>query len=457
MPGKLNVYGWKGVNVDKSPLQLEDGELTKSQNAHTDPLGSTGALRKRPGLVKLNSLGAAGSIVGASPVPLTKPTTRTFYAGQWTGTTAAWNVSTDAWGTGGTSGGPNGFDTSAVPRLPSKVWTDFADAPSGGRGRIFSGRPSCVYRNRFYYAGNDYTVGTTPPPIRMWDGATDYVVTTIPNNPDTGANQASAILSLVAANNRIYVVTYDGGAISANTVKGRVFELDPENGVLSQIGSRFPIDGSRCPYTVAWYMGRLWTRTVTAGIAATSKTYFIRPGVDSDWTLDNTSSGGDLGWTLYTAFGLLFIGSGNDAGTFARVLTRTPLGVYAVSLTATAAGAAGEHNHFGAMTLFNGSLYVSYYNKTLAGTSGASREVKIYKYDGSTWSTVYNTVDAADSVPYHTALVHNGIVYFLSAPAYDSSNNVNQILKSSNGSSWTAVGSSQLANNSSVAFGVITS
>jgi hypothetical protein len=40
--GKLNCYnlGSLGVNVDKNPVQLEDGELTKAQNAIHDPTGS---------------------------------------------------------------------------------------------------------------------------------------------------------------------------------------------------------------------------------------------------------------------------------------------------------------------------------------------------------------------------------------------------------------------------------
>lgn len=463
MGGILSVYnlGRKGCNVDRDPVQLEDGELTKAQNLTVDQLGADGGVRKRPGLVKINSVAAAGSIVGAIGVPLNKIATRTFLAGQWTGATGAWNVSTDAWATGGTSGGPNGYDASATPRIPSNVWTNLAD--SNSRQRAFAGRPSCLYKNRFYYAGNDYTLGTTAPTIRVWDGTTDFLLTTIPYNPDIASTTAaSAVLCMIAANGKIYLSTYDGGQYSANTVKCRLWQLDPENGGLIQLGSRFPFDGARSPYALCWWQKRLWTRTFTGGVSATSLTYYMRPGVDTDWTLDNTSSGAQTCTEMIVYQGQLYFATMSDQATAPIVQVRSQLGVYSTSKTAAlneggsvpVMASFGRYGHFGAMAVFGGNLYVTYFNWE---AGDLDRHIRIYKFDGTTWTVVYNpAVNHATAVPYQTALVHNSVLYFQSSPAFDSSNNVNQMLKTTNGSSWTVINSTQLANNSSSALGVIT-
>ena len=466
MPGQLNLYnlGQLGVNVDLNPLQLEDGMLSKAQNATTDSIGSDGGLRKRPGLVKINSVAAAGAIQGAVAVPIAKPATREFIAGQWTGTTGAWNVSTDAWATGATSGGPDGYDANATPRTPEKVTTNLANQDT--RQFAFGGRPGVMYKNKFYYAGNNYTQGTTAPTIRVWDGTTDYVLNTIPYNPDIGSTTAAAaILCMIAANGKIYLSTYDGGSYAANGVKGRVFELDPDNGTLIQMGARFPTDGARSIYAIAWHNKRLWTATLTGGLTATQKVYRMRPDVETGWTQDTASMGGPGPVTEMLSFqGQLYLGCMADTSSAALVRVRSTAGVYSTSLTpALNEGGAvptmasfGAYNHIGAMVLFGGNLYVAYYNRIGTGTTG-DRFTRIYKYTGSAWSVVYSpAANNGDCVPYQTALVHNNILYFLSSPSVDGTTAANRILKSSDGTTWTSV-STPLTNNSSGALGVITS
>lgn len=76
MPGKLNVYslGTEGVNRVKSPVHVPDGALLIAQNAEISPDKGQRGLRKRGGLAKLTSGGAAaGSILSMSSIPLADP------------------------------------------------------------------------------------------------------------------------------------------------------------------------------------------------------------------------------------------------------------------------------------------------------------------------------------------------------------------------------------------------
>ena len=72
MAGKLSVYDMAlhGVNTTTSPIHLTDGELTKAQNWQTDPTLADGCIRRRDGMVKLNSSAMAGSVKGFIALPL---------------------------------------------------------------------------------------------------------------------------------------------------------------------------------------------------------------------------------------------------------------------------------------------------------------------------------------------------------------------------------------------------
>jgi hypothetical protein len=87
-PIKIYTFGLKGVNVDKDPIELEDDELQQAQNAVTDVLSGTAALRNRPGLIPFNDRTAAGSVLGGIGVPLvdtkTAAISHTIYIGRYT-------------------------------------------------------------------------------------------------------------------------------------------------------------------------------------------------------------------------------------------------------------------------------------------------------------------------------------------------------------------------------------
>jgi hypothetical protein len=61
--------GQRGVNVDNNPLDLEDDQLTRSQNAVTDPASGASTLRKRPGFAAFTASLSGSNILGGSPLP----------------------------------------------------------------------------------------------------------------------------------------------------------------------------------------------------------------------------------------------------------------------------------------------------------------------------------------------------------------------------------------------------
>lgn len=69
---KLTVkdLGLHGVNTDKDPLELNDGECRQLQNAIHEPLGNNAGLSKRPGLIAFNLTTLAGAVLGGIAVPL---------------------------------------------------------------------------------------------------------------------------------------------------------------------------------------------------------------------------------------------------------------------------------------------------------------------------------------------------------------------------------------------------
>lgn len=476
MGGKLNVYGLgsQGVNVDKNPLQLEDGELTKAQNAIHDPTGSMGSVRKRKGRIKVNSGAAAGAIKGAigvpilvgsagddgglTPAPAVDPDTRTYLVGRRiTSTTSGWNTSTDLFTTSVTTGGPDGYEATADPRVPDYMWTGMAESGTTlYKERAFrSGHPGVMFRNRFYYAGNDYTFQTTAPTIRMWDGERDFLLGRVPSNAGTVVE--AVINMIVGGDNYIYFTTHDTGLISNNTLKARIFQLDPESGAIKLLGSSF--ESTRVPYDLAWGQGRLWTRTHGGGISSTSHlVYYFRPGLDTAWTSETPEASAEGSNCLHYYGGRLFMAiPGNAVTVAAKIIVRSAIGAYTTSLTVAVGDASpslttlGYANHIGAMATFGGNLYASYYNQRGAENDNSMNKfVRIYKYDGTSWTVVYNpAANDTTAVPFSNAVVIGGRIFFISAPQRTNANDVNQILYSANGSSWTSVTTSVLSDTMS--------
>lgn len=66
----VETLGLKGVNVDRNPFELTDGELVQAQNAVSVPDSGTASLRKRPGLLAFTTSTLGGSVLGGIGVPL---------------------------------------------------------------------------------------------------------------------------------------------------------------------------------------------------------------------------------------------------------------------------------------------------------------------------------------------------------------------------------------------------
>lgn len=74
--GNLVVYnlGTFGVNLVDGPIHMKDGELLQCQNAVNEPSDAESALKKRPGMTKVNATTASGTIVAIVNIPLDDPT-----------------------------------------------------------------------------------------------------------------------------------------------------------------------------------------------------------------------------------------------------------------------------------------------------------------------------------------------------------------------------------------------
>lgn len=481
---KIDVYNIAdaGVNVDSNPVQLEDNELTKAQNCIRDPLGAEGSIRKRPGLSAINSVAAAGSITGligvpigigtaGNDIPAVSPTARSsFLARRITATTAGWNTTTDSWVTSPTTGGPDGYDVAATPRVPDYLWPGVAESgdTAGHYRAAYSGRPGVMFNNRFYYAGNDYTYQSTSPTLRVWDGTFDQLLCKVPTR--SGVVAEAVIDMILGGDEMIYMTVFDGGVSSANTMKVRIFQLNPDNGTLKQMGGNFPLSPEtvRTPFTLCWHQNRLWTRVGAQGPSVqTNQTYYFRPGIDADWTVDATDN--FQGCNLMFSFqGQLFIGIRKDLNIASLILVRSPLGVYTTSKTAALneggttpviPGNFGYGNHFGSAASFGGNMYVSWYDVADSATTDAgAKYARIYKFDGTTWTVVHApAADDPSCIPYNQAVVQGGRIYFVSAPQRTTGTNLNRLLYSADGTSWSTVTTSILDNGSGGIMGSITS
>lgn len=465
MAGKLDVYslGSLGVNTDKNPLELEDGELFKSQNAIHDPLGSLGGLRKRAGLVKLNSVAAAGAINGAIGVPLLVGSAgdevpavtpdsgvfSLFLGRRITSATSGWNTTNTAFASSVTTGGPDGYAATATPIVPDRLTAAMFAGELAGQKALYAvnvGSPCAMYKNRFYYAGNDYTLGTTPPTLHMWDGATDYRVAVLPTRAGV---QRQGILNILATADALYLVSYDSGSTSASTLLVTLFSFDPQSNALTQLGSLFPIAGQNVPFKIGWSQNRLWVRTFTTQSGDTNyRTYYLRPGIDTDWTLDETVAAANRGCSDILQFnGQTFFAmrEGAASTTGAVISVRSTLGVYSTSKQAqlnegsgTVIGSFASSNQFCKLITFQGNLYASYWDD-----DASHHYSRIYKFDGSTWTLVYSSAqDGSTAVPLVHAAAIGGKLHFFSSSEDGRANLIEVILQSPDGTTWTDVSAS---------------
>lgn len=282
-------------------------------------------------------------------------------------------------------------------------------------GNAFGGFPGCgtVFNNTLVYPYGTYTVDSSRPQIRLFDGVEDHFLTDIPD-VFIGASWAysKAIVSMLTANGTVYVSTFDSGTSSTDWA-GRVFQLNPDNGDLTVLGDAV-FTGGDVPYALAWHLGRLWVGTHTGDMTKGSKIYFLRPGIDTAWTLDETFAGGSVfsGVTAMLSYkGDLYatLSVGSAGGTRQSFLMKRDIaGAWTANASAVSpdSGATVDTNSAViSMCEFGGNLYMGYFG----GVSGTKKSL-IRKWDGSSMSTVY-TGSSTTIIPYAQLFVDNGKMY----------------------------------------------
>lgn len=295
----------------------------------------------------------------------------------------------------------NGFGGSAAlittplnPKHP-RTWSKIAAFAAGTSGML-GGSPGAgvTYNNHLIYAGDDYTVGTDNPPIRIFDGLSDRLLVTAPGVANT---PAKAIMSMILVGTTCYFTTLDSGS-SASDFAGRVFALDILSANVVQVGGGF--SGGEVPYTLVYHMGRLWLGT-NKGNGTAGTVYFFRPGIDTTWSTDHTlstdSAGGACSMASYK--GTLYVGCDAASGSGAKILARTGVGTWSTSHTA--ATTAQNNGHL-SMLVFENNLYTGYWNNTSTSL--------VKQFDGTTWTSVY-TGAGVTIRPYIGMFISDDVLY----------------------------------------------
>ena len=416
------------MDLSKSPIHKDDGSLVSAQNAVPDIRDEAGALAKRDGLVAVNSSALGGGTVrGVVFTPLTlggalatsSSTGRVYVGLLQTGTEGTnadygWAYSSDAFATGGT----------LTTTLPSPV-----SVAVGRRINQISSRRAVTAGNKIYYPkgnGNYTTTYAETPIIRVFDGVVDREFSRFPANPDDATNAFGFVITcMFAVGATIYISVWNDVASGAET--GSVWSLNTNSGVFTRLGATFT--GKHIPGPLAWSLGRLWVGSTPLDATA-GKVYFIRPGIDTAWTEDETMAVVGPVQELIDYKGTLY----SSVGRSSFAVTGT---IYARSPTdgAWTSSESAATSYYPGMVVFKDNLYA---------TRLTAAAALIRKFDGTSWSTVYTEADIAQF--YATYLFQfNSVIYAIS-PQSDSysvgvhtiTDNGNDVITSTDGSTWTA-------------------
>jgi len=375
MGEKLNLYTWgrKGVNLVKSPIHLDDDEVTEARNVVLDRDERDGAIRKRPGLTKVNSVALAGSVGAIIPVPLasTSAVTKTLFAAINDGTANNWRTSTD-----GSSWSNNTTVDKAqqISTIPSHQTTLLST-----QGRIAS------LRGKLYYPDDTYTqyptASATSPPLRVYDGTTDQQVMLMPPNISAGSDTFEEWIStIVAYNGFLYIVT-GGQNATPDTDYFKVQQFNPETGVMRQVGPSLGVGSAGGVLTCLGFEGKIWI----ANNQNNGVVYSIRPpeGVfqgDTSWTTEKSFTGQGV-MSLGSFQGQLYAGlSGTTPDIYVRAAAD---GTWSQS-EASPFGAGASAGYYSALHVYESELYAVVFHN-----HGTPRMV-VRKFDGTTWSTDYD-------------------------------------------------------------------
>ena len=350
MGGKLNVYnlGEKGVNVTKTPLHHEDGELLSAQNAEFYAEAGLGGLHKRPGLQRFNTSGMTNPVKGVIGVPLPGPGERAVHA--FTGTaTNIFKVTRD----GTTWADAEGFatDTNQV------TW--------GGE----TAHPKMVeLLGQFFWAGR--AEGFNPsgiPAIFGYDGEMEYELARF----DTD----SLLPVMLGSHNGKLIVTESALA----GAEDRVWLIDPLTGEKDAIGLPSVLTTASAGRVTAAcsFLGKVWIGCTGVGTFI----FYAREG-ELNWTQDHTEATMLSVRSMLPYQGKLYVGFGAANPTASLLLSRDSAGTWATEQTAAAIGAIS--NHWDSLVIHQDKLYVIF---SAVGTVGVDPNyTKVWQNDAGAWS-----------------------------------------------------------------------
>ena len=389
---KHSLYnlGTRGVDLTRSVVHTEDGTLRQAQNAVPDMRGEFGGVAKRDGLVAITSTTAGGSVTGVIPAALAGKGASAdglkVFLGMEQSNAGLFLTTTDYFATAASY-----YPDASTEILPSDAYDSLVD---GGRAwtrptEIGSPGRAAVWNNQIYFVyGEDATPisnADLPTQIHVIDSEGDRrFFTRIPINPDVGA-ESKGVLALLTQGDYIYAAVWDVGTAAAS-FQGSVYRISAVTGVCEKLGATFPT--GYLPISLAWYQGKLWVGTYSENTAASGRVYWIRPGIDTTWTLDHTTTAGQGEvFALCQYGGKLYAAVGGSSGVAGLVKVRATDGTWSTSLTGTDTTA---DNYFLSLVVYKEELYATYVDNDNAGASppGASATSTIHRYNGSAWSTV---------------------------------------------------------------------
>lgn len=276
---------------------------------------------------------------------------------------------------------------------------------------------SAIVGGWLYYAKNMVTIGGTPTvdvrgELRRTNGYTDESVARIERNPwNTDTVQANRIVSMLAANGGIYItvcdkgVTAGGEAVGTNDDWGRVLFYNTSTRMLTEVNMENPTVAAaglpRTPYALAWYVDRIFFGSVQSdGVNNQATISYGQPDLapvlelTRDTPFFRTTCMAVYKGELFAGFQMRDTGVGNIefAQVYGRVAAHATSGTSPWTTRLTAGGGIAQANNIlAAMVVFKDNLYVSFFNNT--------QTAKIYKYDGTTWTTQYTATTTVTRAP----------------------------------------------------------
>lgn len=350
MGGKLNVYnlGEKGVNVTKTPLHHEDGELLSGQNAEFYAEAGLGGLHKRPGLQAFNTSTMTNPVKGVVGVPLPGPGERAVHV--FTGTsTNIFKVTRDAtaWADA------EGFATDAN----QVTW---------GGETAHTKMPELL--GQFFWAGR--AEGFNPsgiPAIFGYDGEMEYELTRF---------DSDSLLPVLLGTHNGKLIATEAALAGA---EDRVWLIDPLTGEKEQIGDPAVLSAASAGHVTAAcsFLGKVWI-----GCSGTGTFVFYAREGETTWTQDHTEATMLSVRSMLSYKGDLYVGYGAANPTLALVEKRTVAGVWSTAQTAAAAGAIS--NHWDSFVIHQDKLYSIFSAVGIVGVD--ANHTKVWQNDAGVWS-----------------------------------------------------------------------